>query len=628
MIMNKLKEFFIGLVLWFSITPISFCQSAEQIVRMVEANHDEYYYGHGYADDYDQAVQKAKAQLVGDISTFVSSRATGTISTETGVAMEERIHTYSNMTQLREVETIVLESGEKFHVFCYLSNASVNRMFEERKQKALNYLEEARSAEKKLMMAEALRYYYWSLLVLKTLPDDMSVTFKDDENRTQNMLIWLNRHIPSLLDDITFQPVSVEGDDAWKQVNVAVTYHGKPVTDCEYRYWTGRGYSQTVRAKDGVGIVEFSEIPTNLQFFVEYVFENDAKNIDPELRDIIQMEGKPSWKNNAHTVPSAMGKTEQKKQEAVTQTPIPERTTTPTGESTATHEPKGKNSFLAISDTQKDSCTWIMNSVKKAIATKNYASVEKSFTNEGLEMFNSMMKSGNATIIGEPKWEFLQFKDDVLCRGLTVSLKYPRSGKTIVQNVEFRLNSDGLKINSLSYTLNQKAEDDILSEDKKWDMNSRIQLMRFLQDYQTAYALKRADFLENIFSDDALIIVGVELKRAPDIERRINLNNQKQYKFVQKTKTEFISDLRRVFASAEFINLQLQDNEILKVAGKEIYGIQIRQIYTSNSYADQGYLFLVVDLRNPETPIIHVRTWQPDKDPEFGLFDLSKFVIN
>ena len=120
----------------------------------------------------------------------------------------------------------------------------------------------------------------------------------------------------------------------------------------------------------------------------------------------------------------------------------------------------------------------------------------------------------------------------------------------------------------------------------------------------------------------------MELKRAPDIEKRINLSNQKQYKFVQKTKTEFISDLRRVFASAEFINLQLQDNEILKVAGKEIYGIQIRQIYTSNSYADQGYLFLVVDLRNPENPIIHVRTWQPDKDPEFGLFDLSKFVIN
>ena len=619
--MKLLKKLFLGLVLWFIMTPISFCQTAEQVVRLVENNRDEYYFGHGYADDYEQAVQRAKAQLVGDISTYISAHTTGTVSTETGVSMEERIHTYSNMTQLREVETVVLEASDQFHVFCYLPKSSVNRMFEERKQKAMNYLDEARNAEKKLMMAEALRYYYWSLLVLKTLPDDASITFKDENNHSQNLLIWLNHHIPELMDDISFRPVSVSGDEQWKQMNVAVTFQGKPVADCEYRYWTGRGYSQPVRAKDGLGIVEFSEIPSQLQFYVEYVFANDAKNIDPELRDIIQMAGKPSWRNNAHTVPAVINQSLQNKSGIINT----EFAGSEMVKSTSLAE---KNAFLRLSDTRKDSCIRIMNSLKKAIDVKNYASLEGFFTKEGLEMFNTMMKSGNATILGEPQWEFLQFKDEIFCRGLAVSLKYPRSGKTIIQNVEFRLNSDNLKINSLSYTLNQEAEDDILSENKKWKMDSRVQLMRFLQDYQTAYALKRAVFLEGIFSDDALIIVGVELKRAPDIEKRINLSNQKQYKFIQKTKTEFISDLRRVFASSEFINLQLQDNEILKVAGKEIYGIQIRQIYTSNSYADQGYLFLVVDLRNPDNPIIHVRTWQPDKDPEFGLFDLSKFVIN
>jgi hypothetical protein len=415
--------------------------------------------------------------------------------------------------------------------------------------------------------------------------------------------------------------VSIEGDEQWKQVNIAVTYRGNPVSDCEYRYWTGRGYSQPVRAKDGLGVVEFSEIPSQLQFYVEYVFANDAKNIDPELRDIIQMEGKPSWKNNVHTISTKFIDTPQKNTE------IADASTAVVEMEAATQNPV-RCVFQQLPEAREKDCENVMISVKNAIATKNYASVESIFTNEGYEMFNSMMKSGNATVLGEPKWEFMQFKEEVFCRGLTVSLKYPRSGKTIIQNVEFRLNSDDLKINSLSYTLNKQAENDIMSDKKKWETGSRVQLMRFLQDYQTAYALKRADFLEGIFSDDALIIVGVELKRAPDIEKRINLNNQKQYKFVQKTKTEFISDLRRVFASAEFINLQLQDNEILKVAGKEIYGIQIRQIYTSNSYADQGYLFLVVDLRNPENPIIHVRTWQPDKDPEFGLFDLSKFVIN
>ena len=34
------------------------------------------------------------------------------------------------------------------------------------------------------------------------------------------------------------------------------------------------------------------------------------------------------------------------------------------------------------------------------------------------------------------------------------------------------------------------------------------------------------------------------------------------------------------------------------------------------------------DLRDEEHPIIHVRTWQPNKDPDFRFFDLSKFTIN
>jgi hypothetical protein len=33
----------------------------------------------------------------------------------------------------------------------------------------------------------------------------------------------------------------------------------------------------------------------------------------------------------------------------------------------------------------------------------------------------------------------------------------------------------------------------------------------------------------------------------------------------------------------------------------------------------------MVDLNKPEMPVIHVRTWQPEKDPNFGLYDISNF---
>ena len=623
---QAIKRFFLSLS-FMGLMAVLVAQTPEQMVRIVEDNRMEYYVGHGYAEGYEQAVQRAKAQLVEDIAVYVQSYTTGTVSTETGISMEERIHTYTNMTQLREVETVLVSERPTFHVFCYVKKSVVQQMFEERKQKMRSYFDEACRAEKKLMMAEGLRYYYWSLMVLKTLPEGSHETFIDDEGHLQNMLLWLNDHISEILNNIDFSPVTISsmgecstltGVHELKQVELFVTYHGRPVSNCEYQYWTGRGYSQPVRAKDGRGVAEFcGDVPQQLRFRVEYVFENDARNIDPELRDIIAMEGRPAWNDNVRMVAFDAPSFSQ---------PTSEVHTVYIDEKPETFS--NCEAIQQLSDAQYDSCARRMNAVKDAIVAKDFESVKSLCTMGGWQMFNMMMKNGNATILGDSKWKFIRVRGEILCRGLSVSLKYPRSGKTIVENVEFRLDYKTLKINSLSYTLNQEAEDDILNEEKKWEASSRFQLMRFLQDYQTAYALKRADFLESIFSEDALIIVGVELERAPNLENRILPTNQSQYKFTQKSKSEYIDNLRRIFASAEFVNLQLKDNEILKVPNKEIYGIQIRQIYTSSSYADQGYLFLVVDLRDEEHPIIHVRTWQPNKDPDFGFFDLSKFTIN
>lgn len=97
-------------------------------------------------------------------------------------------------------------------------------------------------------------------------------------------------------------------------------------------------------------------------------------------------------------------------------------------------------------------------------------------------------------------------------------------------------------------------------------------------------------------------------------------------KYTRQTKSEYMKKLQHIFRSSEFINLRFADNQVRKSGvGGEIYGIQIKQDYFSSSYGDTGYLFLMVDLNNPKEPVIHVRTWQPEKDPNFGLIDLSHF---
>ena len=57
---------------------------------------------------------------------------------------------------------------------------------------------------------------------------------------------------------------------------------------------------------------------------------------------------------------------------------------------------------------------------------------------------------------------------------------------------------------------------------------------------------------------------------------------------------------------------------------QELFAIQIGQDYNSTTYADMGYLFLLVDMTNSKEPQIHIRTWQPrevDMDKVYNIGD-------
>ncbi|MEI6143074.1 MAG: hypothetical protein WCP85_27600, partial [Mariniphaga sp.] len=180
-----------------------------------------------------------------------------------------------------------------------------------------------------------------------------------------------------------------------------------------------------------------------------------------------------------------------------------------------------------------------------------------------------------------------------------------------------------MKVSNLTFGLNQVALTQIV-ENTEWKIPVKLVLLDFLENYKTAYALKRLDYIESIFADDALIIVGKVLETAKTGENQY-LNN-KIIKYNRLTKEDYVKRLRHSFLSNEFINIRFEDCNIVKSGkGDEIYGIQIKQDYFSSTYGDKGYLFLMVDLKNYEKPVIHVRTWQPDKDPNGKIYGLGSF---
>ena len=150
-----------------------------------------------------------------------------------------------------------------------------------------------------------------------------------------------------------------------------------------------------------------------------------------------------------------------------------------------------------------------------------------------------------------------------------------------------------------------------------------------MENYKTAYCLKRLGYIEKIFADNALIIVGSIVKEAEPIDGMYNRLGAEKVKYVELNKEEYLERLGRVFHSNEFVNIHFEDNIVNKVNGDDkIYGIQIKQDYYSTTYADKGYLFLMIDLSDTINPKIYVRTWQPEKNPDGSVYGLKDFELN
>lgn len=159
------------------------------------------------------------------------------------------------------------------------------------------------------------------------------------------------------------------------------------------------------------------------------------------------------------------------------------------------------------------------------------------------------------------------------------------------------------------------------------DATKRLELLKWVEDFRCYYNERNIKALEQIYSDDAIIITGsvVTLRKnagdgAVKFEQKVNYKVQ--------DKTAYISKLKTQFATKKYLNVEFDHISVLKHGSKKnIYGVTLHQKWTTNTYHDEGWLFLLWDFNDPEKPTIHVRTWQPDQvvasDGVFNLYDFK-----
>ncbi len=160
------------------------------------------------------------------------------------------------------------------------------------------------------------------------------------------------------------------------------------------------------------------------------------------------------------------------------------------------------------------------------------------------------------------------------------------------------------------------------------DLRRRQLILDYVEQFRTSYNTKDIKFLQQVFSDDALIITGKVISQKKD---NIKLPDKIVYK--KQTKQEYLTNLRRVFANNSYIKVTFDDIKVMRhPVNPNFYGVTLHQGYTSSNYHDDGYLFLLWDFTDENQPQIHVRTWQPDqingdRIPDDEIFSLNDFDI-
>ena len=600
----------IWMILMLLLPLTSLAQTAEERAEQMKTNA-EYICGEGWGDTYNSADQAALADLISKISLNISNsfeikeeEFNTNSSFDSKTAIISVMNSYAQAT-LTNTFNLVISNTPQTHVLRYIRKSEVNKIFDERKEKVFDYVRSAMRAEEKAKIDDALRNYYWAFAMVRSLQYPNSVKMTIDG--VQRLLVtWIPQQIEEIMSNLSTKIASKDGNE----INLFIKYKGEPVTSLDYTYFDGQTWSNLYSAKDGMGIVELRpgvEI-NSLQLKYEYEYADQCQ-IDKELESVMQLFKGTSFKNASVYINNL------DKKSAVSSEAKKEFEKSVKTESAANLE------TLSKVENEKE-LAGIMTKVINAIKAKDYDSVSDCFSEDGLEMYKKLLNYGQARLLGDPQFSFYTMGKRVVCRSIPMAFSFKNNRRKFVEDVTFTFD-ENKKIECVAFGLGSQTKTDIFNKGVgAWSDYAKMVIATFLENYKTAFALKRLDYLESVFDDNATIITGHIIKKAPKVamegESFINSNN-KLIKYTRQTKSEYMRKLKMCFQSNQFINIRFADNDVVKMgAGGETYGIQIKQDYYSTNYGDHGYLFLMVDFNDPDNPSIKVRTWQPDRNPNIN----------
>jgi len=591
----------------------------------------EYYYGEAIANSSKEASDQALKFLTQSISITVHNefekKTDETIQQVGGdykEVTENILKTYSTAT-LKNVLTIKRPVSGQIEIFHYIKKTEVNKIYNERKRTVFNIYDQASDFETSRNYGGALKWYYFSMILMNSIPEQ-NVMYRDINLNTE-----IAKKIIYVLQNVRFSLVKDErrNNNQERELTFKVTLDSNLVQFIEFNYFDGFDLVNSTTT-DGVAVMMLygpSVEMSNLTVGIRYSFY-EARNEIAEVGQLWDLVSKPQFKSaifinlNKHIENLKIDKKEL------------------VAEKDSSFETNSGITLIKPENTEvisQEIITEIQDTLPRIITLFNSTGIdeiaeiykEDSFLGGKLK---SLKKFNTTRILDEPLDGFINKTYDGFEYRRVVALnKYSSISKQSREYIVFDFDPNG-KISDMNFGIMDDLYNRFVKQAEYGDdWGNREVIIKFMERYRTAYMTRNMDMLNQMFADEAVIIVGRILNKGiqnKNYDYIQTAEDQPRIDYLKYTKREYLKKQKQVFDVHKDIYLGFTNFQIMrKNNSKGVYGISMRQNYNATNYADEGYLFLLVDF-NEEKPQIYVRSWQPQEWVEQALVDLSNFNIN
>jgi hypothetical protein len=574
------------------------------------------HFGLGEHIDYQEARKVALKNLSESISVTVKSLVENRQIEKDG-SYSEQIQTLLNtisQTKLQNLHELTdLKKDGKVRVMLFISKEELEEIYEMRKKLIYYMYEAAREEEKNNYLGTALKQYYHTTILIRSLPVELVF---------YNQVI-LENEIPRRIRNILNETKLSVYDDkivADKRIITLQAFrNNQKVNNLDFTYWDGINF-QSSNITDGFGKIVFcgsSVYLNDINLSVEYKYENhrtESKLVHEFWDHVIKIDFAEI--NRQKVTLANLAEKEKAEKKEIQKSNIQEKK----GEKKETLTLSGAENCPYSEEIYRQTCAFLI-AINQGIAFKADSYV--------LPKYNKLMELNSFHVIEEAvEANINQTANGWEVRQIPVLCSYPKLRKTSNEYLVLDFDAEG-ELYDINFATYQSLYHDFIKESNYAnDWKQRQVILKFLEKYRTAYLGRDIKMLDKIFDDKARIIIGRIL---PESEKRKDISlsnmNERQVRYLTLTKEDFLKRQEIIFAEKQDIHLGFSTMKIEAHQNyDDVYGISLRQSYCSSLYSDEGYLFLLVDFSNDE-PTIHIRSWQPQEWERDKLIKFSNFKI-